>query len=342
MTEAGKSNSFLSVVIPVLNEEGSLRTLYTQLKTVLQARSGCYELLFINDGSTDGSRKILEELAKNDGAVHVVNFRRNMGKSMALAAGFHQARGDIILTMDADLQDDPEEIPRFLKAHEDGYDLVCGWRAKRYDPRLKVLLSHFYNWVTRIVTGVPIHDFNCGFKGYRRDLLTHLRLYGDLHRYIPVLAAWRGYRVHEITVQHHPRRHGESKYGPARLVHGFLDLLTIFFLTRYDKRPLHLLGGIGIVMALVGFGINLYLTNLWVLGYRPIGNRPLLLLGILLCIVGIQFVFFGLLAEFLLHLHLQADNRYLTGFIGPPVSEKGEEVESSAAQSGVSPRSVFE
>jgi glycosyltransferase involved in cell wall biosynthesis len=317
----------VSVVIPVCNEEENLRPLYACLNGALEGHGRDYEVIFIDDGSADGSRKVLQDLAEQDKRVRVITLRTNLGKSMALAVGFRHSRGEIIITMDADLQDDPEEIPGFLKAIEGGYDLVSGWRKSRRDPRAKIVLSRMYNWATRIVTGVPLHDFNCGIKAYRRDLLSSLRVYGELHRYIPVLAAWRGYRITELPVRHHPRRAGRSKYGTARIPHGFLDLLTIVFLTRYDKRPLHFLGGTGILMLLLGLGINLYMTILW-LGNRPIGNRPLLFLGILLLLVGVQFVFFGLLAEFLLHLHLRADDRYLNDAIasgkrdggdGPPV-----------------------
>jgi glycosyltransferase involved in cell wall biosynthesis len=302
-----KHESLVSLVVPVYNEEENLRPLYASLQTVLDRLGRAYELLFIDDGSTDRS----QALAEQDQRVRIVTLRANLGKAMALAAGFRRARGDVIVTLDADLQDDPAEIPRFLKELEGGSDLVCGWRKARQDPRLKVILSRIYNWATRMVTGVPLRDFNYGFKAYHRDLLNHLRLYGELHRYIPVLAAWRGYRVTELTVRHHPRRAGRSKYGTERLLHGFLDLLTVVFLTRYDKRPLHFLGGTGILMLLLGLGINLYLTILWLLGDRPIGTRPLLFFGILLLLVGVQFVFFGLLAESLLHLHLRADDRYL-------------------------------
>jgi glycosyltransferase involved in cell wall biosynthesis len=310
----------VSVVIPVCNEEENLRPLLTRVNSALERQGKDYEVIFIDDGSTDRSHEVLQALAALDERVRIITFRTNLGKSTALAAGFRSARGDVIVTMDADLQDDPEEIPEFLKAIEGGHDLVSGWRKTRRDSRPKIVLSRVYNWVTRMVTGVPLHDFNCGFKAYRRDLLTPLRVYGELHRYIPVLAAWRGYRITELMVRHHPRRAGRSKYGTARILHGFLDLLTIVFLTRYDKRPLHFLGGAGILMLLLGLGINLYLTILW-LGNRPIGTRPLLFLGILLLLVGVQFVFFGLLAEFLLHLHLRADDQYLDDAI---VSGKGD------------------
>jgi glycosyltransferase involved in cell wall biosynthesis len=312
----------LSIVIPVYNEAENLRPLYVRLMGALDRLNTAHEVVWVDDGSTDGSREVLRALAAQDPRLRVVTLRRNVGKALALSAGFRRARGEVIITLDADLQDDPEEIPRFLTALEGGTDLVCGWRERRHDPWPKILLSRIYNWATRRVTGVPLHDFNCGFKAYRRSLLTRLRLYGDLHRYIPVLAAWRGYRIGELTVQHHARLHGQSKYGTARLLHGMLDLLTVLFLTRYDRRPLHLLGGTGTLMILAGLGIDLYLTGLWILGYRPIGNRPLLWLGILLVIVGVQCVFFGLLAEFLLHLHVRTEDHDLEEVI---VSTEGEQ-----------------
>ena len=306
-----KRDLLVTVVVPVHNEDENLRPLYASLTSALERQGKAYEVIFVDDGSTDGSPDVLKALVGEDARIRVIRLRTNLGKSIALAVGFRRSRGDVVVTLDADLQDDPEEIPRFLKALEGGCDLVSGWRKRRHDPWPKVVLSRIFNWATRLITGVPLHDFNCGLKAYRRDLLTHVRLYGDLHRYIPVLAAWRGHRVTELTVRHHPRRAGQSKYGTARIPHGFLDLLTIVFLTRYDKRPLHLLGGTGILMFLCGLGINLYLTLLWFLGDRPIGTRPLLFLGILLLLIGVQFVFFGLLAEFLLHLHLRDDDRYL-------------------------------
>ncbi len=322
MAAAQAKIPWVSVVIPAHNEEESLRPLYTRLVDVLGRVEQAAEVIFVDDGSTDRSAEVLRALAVGDARVRVVTLRANLGKAVALAAGFRQARGEYVITLDADLQDDPDEIPRFLTAIEAGSDLVCGWRQSRQDVWGKRVLSRIYNAVTRVTTGVALHDLNCGFKAYRREVLTQLRLYGDLHRYIPVLAAWRGYRLSEIPVRHHPRRHGRSKYGSARLFHGFLDLLTVLLLTRYDRRPLHLLGGTGLLMILGGLAINLYLTGLWLLGHHPIGTRPLLWLGILLLIVGTQCVFFGLLAEFLLHLHLRTEDRDLDGLVVPPPGGK--------------------
>ncbi len=205
-----------------------------------------------------------------------------------------------------------------LRALAAGADLVCSWRQTRQDPRWKRVLSRTFHGTTRLLTGVALHDPNCGLKVSRRDVVTHMQFHGDLHRYIPVLAAWRGNQLREVVVRHHPRRHGRSKYGVARLLHGFLDLLTLRLLTRYDRRPLHLLCGAGIFIILVGLAIDLYLTGQGMLGHHPIGTRPLLWLGILLLIVGTQCVFFGLLAEFLVSLHVQADDRYLNALIASP------------------------
>lgn len=307
----------ISVVLPVYNEVSNLRPLCSALISVLECRYGDYELIYVDDGSTDGSAVVLNELGAENEHVKVLSLRRNVGKSLALATGFSKARGEIIMTLDGDLQDDPEEIPRFIETLEQGYDLVSGWRKTRHDKWHKTLLSRIFNYVTCKVSGVALHDFNCGFKAYRREIFEDLRLYGHFHRFVPVLAAWRGYRVGEIEVLHHPRARGESKYGVGRILHGFLDLLTIVFLTRFDKRPLHFLGGVGFLTTFLGCAINGYLAVLWVLGDRPIGTRPLFFLGILLIIVGIQFVFFGLLAEFMLHLYLRHDEHYLEGLLRP-------------------------
>jgi glycosyltransferase involved in cell wall biosynthesis len=307
----------VSVVIPVYNEGSNLRPLSSALATALDPNYSDYELIYVDDGSTDGSSVVLDELRAENERVKVLRLRRNLGKSLALATGFSRAQGEIIITLDGDLQDDPEEIPRFVAALESGYDLVSGWRKRRHDKWHKILLSRIFNYVTCRVSGVELHDFNCGFKAYRRELFKDLKLYGHFHRFVPVLAAWRGYRVSEIEVLHHPRARGDSKYGVGRILHGFLDLLTVVFLTRFDRRPLHFLGGIGFLTTLTGFVISCYLSLLWILGDRPIGTRPLFFLGILLIIVGIQFVFFGLLAEFLLHLYLRHDEHYLEGLLRP-------------------------
>jgi glycosyltransferase involved in cell wall biosynthesis len=239
----------------------------------------------------------LEQLHAEDDHVRVIQFRRNFGKSAALAAGFRAVRGDVVFTMDGDLQDNPAEIPRFLDTLKQGYDLVSGWKYPRYDPLTKTLPSRIFNFVTGTLTGVKLHDFNCGFKAYRYPVTQEIRLYGALHRYTPILAHYKGFDVSEIKVSHRPRKFGRSKYGFKRFARGFFDLLTVLFLGQYTWRPLHLFGWAGLVAFALGILINLYLTALWLQDRGPIGNRPLLTLGVLLVIVGVQFFSFGLLSE---------------------------------------------
>lgn len=290
----------ISVVIPVYNESESVRQLRGELTRVLDDTGRAYEIVFIDDGSTDGTRDVLREIAGSDPRVTVACLRRNFGKAFALSAGFQIARGSTVITMDGDLQDDPAEIPNLLRTLDEGYDLVSGWKYIRRDPLVKVMSSRVFNFFTRLVTGVRLHDFNCGFKAYRREVTERLRIYGDLHRYIPVLANQLGFRVTEVRVQHHPRLHGNSKYKGGRYVRGLLDLLTVVFITRYHLRPLHFLGGIGLIFLSSGVIANTYLSVLWFLGKGPIGDRPLLFLGILLIVVGVQLVFSGLVAEMVL------------------------------------------
>jgi len=290
----------VSVVVPVLDEVESLGALYRELTEVLERLGRAYELIFVDDGSRDGSFLTLEKLHRSDERVRVVQLRRNFGKAAALAVGFREARGQVIVTLDADLQDDPAELPRLLQRLEDGCDLVSGWKRERRDPWSKTLPSRVFNWVTGRLIGLGLHDFNSGFKAYRREVAEELRLYGELHRFIPALAAWRGFRVDEVPVHHRPRQFGRSKYGSARLWRGFLDLLTVLFLTRYTRRPLHLFGGLGLLTWAGGGGVNLYLIGLWLSGVRPIGNRPLLAFGVLSMLVGIQFFSVGLLSELVL------------------------------------------
>ncbi|MBI4436579.1 MAG: glycosyltransferase family 2 protein [Candidatus Omnitrophica bacterium] len=290
----------ISIVIPVYNEEDSLRELWKELSAALK-NLPLYEVIFINDGSTDHSSSILTELAQENPKVVCIAFRKNFGKSEALSTGFRTAAGEVVVTLDADLQDDPQEIPRLLQKLEEGYDLVSAWREKRRDPFLKKHTSKLFNCTTALVTGLPLHDFNCCLKCYRRDVVKELKLYGQLHRFIPALAYWKGFRVGEIKVNHRERRHGKTKYGPARYLEGFLDLLTVLLVTKYLKRPLHFLGRPGLVSGAIGFLICVYLTVLWFTGHGPIGNRPLLFLGILLILSGIQFFCVGLLGELIVH-----------------------------------------
>lgn len=287
----------VSVVVPLLDEEGTLEELHAKLTAVLTRLGRPYEILFVDDGSRDGSPRILKKLAASDPAVGYLRFRRNFGKSAALDAAFRRARGEIVITMDADLQDDPEEVPRLIAALEEGeLDLVSGWKQKRHDPLGKTLPSKLFNFTVRKLTGLTLNDFNCGLKAYRAEALDGLDLYGELHRYIPVLVAWRGFSVGELAVTHHPRKWGRSKYGVERMAKGFFDLLTVILLTRYRRRPLHLFGWAGLVMFLLGFGCLAYLTVLWFLG-NAIGGRPLLILGVLLVTVGVQLISTGLLGE---------------------------------------------
>lgn len=287
----------ISVVVPLLDEEGTLEELHDKLTRVLGELGEPYEILFVDDGSRDGSARVIATLAARDPAVGYVRFRRNFGKSAALDAGFRRARGEIVVTMDADLQDDPDEIPHLVAAlDERDLDLVSGWKQKRHDPLGKTLPSKLFNFTVRTLTGLKLNDFNCGLKAYRAEAIEGLDLYGELHRYIPVLVDWRGFRVGELAVTHHPRKWGKSKYGIERMAKGFFDLLTVILLTRYRRRPLHLFGWAGLVMFLLGFACLAYLTVLWFLG-TGIGARPLLLLGVLLVTVGVQLISTGLLGE---------------------------------------------
>ena len=298
----------LSLVIPAMNEEGNIPALYQAIGDVLDNAGVTFELILIDDGSSDGTWAVIEALAAGDARVVGLRHRRNFGKARALATGFAAASGDLILTMDADLQDDPAEIPRFLAKLDEGYDLVSGWKQRRQDPLGKTLPSRVFNATVRAVSGVPLHDFNCGFKLYRADVVRTIRLYGELHRFTPVLAHAEGFRVGELPVRHHPRRWGTSKYGWSRLVKGFLDLLTVTFLTEYRQRPMHVLGVPGMLALAAGALIGLWLTAEKVLTGASIGNRPLLLLAVLLVLVGVQFFGLGLLGELLVHGEHGHDN----------------------------------
>ncbi|MCX6175234.1 MAG: glycosyltransferase [Ignavibacteriales bacterium] len=302
----------ISIVVPFLNEEESLRPLYNEIKKTLRGISSDYEIIFVDDGSSDKSLNMIKELARIDNKIHYFSFRTNYGKSAALQVAFKHVTGDAVITMDADLQDDPAEIPNLLKKLEEGYDLVSGWKKKRYDPIVKKLSSKFFNYITRLFTKVKIHDFNCGLKAYRKQVVQNISVYGELHRYIPVLANWKGFSVAEIIVKHHPRRYGKTKFGISRFFKGFVDLITVIFTTRYIKRPMHLFGFVGFFIALIGFGINIVLAYEWffVNPHSPIANRPIFFLGILLIIVGVQFFAIGLLGEILVH-NFQDEKEYV-------------------------------
>ena len=297
---------YLSVVVPLYNEEESLPPLCAQLDGVLAALGRPTEVVFIDDGSTDASWAALGELAQSYGWLRAVRFRRNYRKSAALATGFKEARGELIITMDADLQDDPAEIPNLLAAlDEPEKDLVSGWKKTRRDPLSKRLPSKVFNLVTSIVSGVRLHDFNCGLKLYRREVAEDALpyLYGELYRFLPAIAHWAGYRVGELPVTHHPRRFGQSKFGTRRLLNGFLDLLTITFIVRFMTTPMHVFGSLGLLCTLAGSGIGAYITHLWTQTGTIQNRHPLLMLAVLLIIVGIQFFSTGLLGDMLASLH---------------------------------------
>jgi glycosyltransferase involved in cell wall biosynthesis len=292
----------LSVVVPVRNEERSVALLYDELAAALDPLGEPWEAVFVDDGSTDGSFAALTRLHAAAANVRVVRLRRNFGKAAALMAGFDQSQGDTIVTIDGDLQDDPSEIPRLLAKLDEGFDLVSGWKTRRRDPLTRRVLSRIFNAVTSRFSGIRLHDMNCGLKAYRAEVVRGLRIYGELHRFIPVLAHYRGYRVAELPVNHRPREHGRSRYGPERYLRGFLDLLTVSFIGRYRHRPLHLFGGLGLALGAIGLGILVYLTILK-LGGHAIGGRPLLTLGVLLVVVGLQFFSLGLISEMITSHH---------------------------------------
>ena len=301
---------YASIVVPLYNEEQSLQPLSDELGAVLRALDFEYEVIFVDDGSTDGSFSVLEHLHAADPAhARVIQFRRNFGKTAALAAGFKRARGQIVVTMDADLQDDPHEIPKLLQKLEEGWDLVTAWRERRQDPLSKTLPSRLANGVVAWVTRLKLHDLNCGFKAYRAAVVRELKLYGDLHRYIPVLASWQGFRVAEVPVAHRPRQFGQSKYGWQRLLRGLFDFLVVLFLTHYLRRPLQLFGTLGAVCFAIGFVLGLYLTYLRLFG-PGIGWRPALFLDVMVIVVGVQLISIGLLGEMLRNFSYRSEDEY--------------------------------
>src|SRR5881396_182952 len=296
------SAAVISVVVPVHDEERTVALLFDELQAALDPLGEPWEAVFVDDGSTDGSFAALTRLHSSHDNVRVVRLRRNFGKAAALAAGFANAQGDVVVTIDADLQDDPAEIPRLLAKLDEGFDLVSGWKAHRRDPITRRIPSRIFNWVTGRVSGLRLHDLNCGLKAYRAEVVQGLRLYGELHRFIPVLAHYRGHRIAELPVNHRPREHGRSRYVVVRYIRGFLDLLTVSFIGRYRYRPLHLFGGLGLALGAIGFFILLYLTIDKLLGHA-IGQRPLLILGVLLVVVGLQFFSLGLISELITSQH---------------------------------------
>jgi len=287
----------ISVVVSLYNERPALDELCRRLIAVLSALAQPFEIIFVDDGSTDGSIEKLREFRSVYPSVRYLRFRRNFGKSAALAAGFRAARYDIVATLDGDLQDIPEELPLLLNQLAEGYDLVSGWRYHRHDKLSRRIGSKFYNWITSLLTGVRLHDINCGFKCYRREVLDEVMVYGERHRYIPVLASYRGFRLGEVKIEHAPRQHGNSRYGMERVLGGFFSLLTVILMTRYTNKPLHFFGLMGLLLVGIGSAIDLYLITLRVLYNQWLSNRPLLIIGTFLAIVGVQLVLFGLLAE---------------------------------------------
>ncbi len=301
MTENKKS---VSIVIPAYNEAESLRTLHNEIIEAFLSLHNEYEIIFINDGSSDDTQSVLEDIVDQckDKNIRAVELKRNSGKATALDIGFSMAKGDIIITMDADLQDDPKEIPRFIEKIDEGYDVISGWKNCRKDSFVKNKTSKIYNFFTSLFSGLWLHDHNCGFKAYRSEAVQNLELYGQLHRYIPVLVMANGYnKISEITVNHRKRSFGSTKYGIRRFLHGFLDLLTIFFITKYKASPLHFFGSISLMFFGSGLLIGLYLTYLRILENAKIGDRPLLFLAVLLIVVGVQVGTIGLISEQITH-----------------------------------------
>lgn len=292
----------ISVVIPLYNEAESLGELHSRLTETLSGMGVGYELIFVDDGSTDGSYKVLEGLHAGDPQhISVYSFGKNQGKSAALDTGFERARGEFVITMDADLQDDPSEIPGLVEMLKDGADLVTGWKYPRRDPISKRLPSKVINALTAALTGVRVHDMNCGLKAYRREVVEGLDLYGEQHRFIPALVQAKGFRVEEKKVTHHPRKYGTTKFGARRFMQGIFDLITVLFLTRYIRKPLHFFGVAGLALLMGGGGIMVYLVVGWFMG-RWIGDRPLFMLAVLMMIIGMQFISTGLLGEMLTSL----------------------------------------
>ncbi len=306
--QAGRPD--VSIVIPVYNEEETLPHLRDALVEALDGMDRSWEVLLVNDGSGDRSAEIMDEIARGDGRFAAIHLRRNFGQTAAMSAGFDHARGEVIVAMDADLQNDPADIPRLLTRMDEGYDVVSGWRKERKDPFVtRILPSRVANWLISTVTGVRLHDYGCSLKAYRREILDDVQLYGEMHRFIPALAHWAGARIAEVEVTHHPREFGSSKYGLGRTARVFLDLLTVKFLLSYATRPIQVFGRWGLLMGAIGFLMALWLSFRKFCFDEDIGNRPALLLAILLILVGLQFVTMGLLAELQARTYYEAQNK---------------------------------
>lgn len=310
-------NRKVSFVIPTLDESESIQKLLAEISRVCQEQAIDRQVIFVDDGSTDSTWEVLESMVAADDQTEAIRFRRNFGKAAALAAGFEAANGELVITMDADLQDDPNEIPRFLQKIDDGYDVVSGWKRVRHDPWHKVLPSRVFNWLVSRLTGVKLHDHNCGFKIYRREIFDEVKLYGELHRFVPVLAASRGWKVGEIEVEHHAREFGRSKYGVTRIVKGFLDLMTIYFLTGFGRRPLHLIGTMGLICFAAGGAGIVYLTAMRILTWviedwekLHLHQSAVFYYCILAILLGAQMMLAGLLAELIVALSRESNIPY--------------------------------
>ena len=301
----------LSVVVPILDEEDSLPELAVKLRDMCEGEGYSCEVWLIDDGSTDRTWQVIQQINEEDSRFAGIRFRRNYGKSAALAVGFQRARGRYVVTIDADLQDDPEEIPALINILKDGYDLVSGWKKRREDPLNKTIPSRVINFATRKLTGLPLHDINCGLKAYRREVVKSVKVYGELHRYIPLLAKWEGFsRITEKPVKHHARKYGKTKFGIERFIRGFLDLITVLFMTRFAVRPMHFFGAIGSTAFFGGFLISLWISVDKLVFGNPIGDRPLLLLGVLLIILGFQMFTTGLLGEMIIRPRMEETTSY--------------------------------
>lgn len=313
----------LSIVIPLYNEEESLPELIEWIERVVNPLGISHEILLIDDGSTDKSWEVIEGLSAQYKSIKAIRFRRNYGKSAALNRGFHLASGDVVITMDADLQDSPDEIPGLYEMIRSGqYDLVSGWKKKRRDPFSKKIPSRFFNWTVRKISGLPLHDFNCGLKAYRHEVVKNIEIYGEMHRYIPVIARWAGFqRITEKVVHHNPRKYGHSKFGAERMIKGFLDLISLIFVTRFGKRPMHFFGVIGILLFLIGFLIAAYLAyaRFFMHGYR-MTERPLFYFGLLAMIMGMQMFSAGFVAEMISRNSTRRDEYQIEKSIGLPPS----------------------
>lgn len=310
------ANKSVTVVVPLYNEEDSLVELSVSLKKVLENLRCTWEVIFVDDGSTDKSYQKLQEIHRVNSRFKCLKFKRNFGKSSALQEGFKAAKGDYVITMDADLQDDPNEIPAMIAKLNEGYDLVSGWKKIRHDPFIKKHTSKLFNFVTSKMVGLKLHDYNCGLKAYVKDVVKNIKVYGEMHRYIPALAHLSGYKVTEMVVTHHERKYGKTKYGLSRFFNGLFDLITVLFTTKYIKRPLHLFGFIGVLSSLVGVGILVYLTVLKFFESTPISGRPLFFIAILMAIVGVQFFSIGLIGEMITKTSAEDDNVIIDKTLG--------------------------